>query len=215
MNWMHAFFGLGVAIGPLIMTGVLGAGLGWRWGYGIVAAAQLALATAFALSARAWRERTPVGPEAAPAVVDPSADPATSGPAAGVGPSAAGSAAAADGAGPAVEPAAPAAAVGVAVEPAAPVARPVPVRETLRLPAVWLGMLAFAVYVAVEVATGLWAFLLLTEGEGSPRRSPASGSRPTGGASSWGASCRGWWPSGGGRPGCCVPACSAWRPAPR
>ncbi|MEV4200494.1 MFS transporter [Micromonospora globbae] len=166
MNWMHAFFGLGVAIGPLIMTGVLGAGLGWRWGYGIVAAAQLALATAFALSARAWRERTPVGPEAAPAVVDPSADPATSGPAAGVGPSAAGSAAVTDGAGPAAEPAAPAAAVGVAVEPAAPVARPVPVRETLRLPAVWLGMLAFAVYVAVEVATGLWAFLLLTEGRG-------------------------------------------------
>ncbi|MFD0785718.1 MFS transporter, partial [Micromonospora azadirachtae] len=53
MNWMHAFFGLGVAIGPLIMTGALGAGLSWRWGYGIVAAAQLALATAFASSVRA------------------------------------------------------------------------------------------------------------------------------------------------------------------
>ncbi|MGW5670496.1 MFS transporter, partial [Micromonospora sp. NPDC003776] len=57
MNWMHAFFGLGVAIGPLIMTGVMGAGLSWRWGYGLVAAAQLALATAFALTVRAWRDR--------------------------------------------------------------------------------------------------------------------------------------------------------------
>ena len=32
MNWMHAFFGLGVAIGPLIMTGALSAGLAWRLG---------------------------------------------------------------------------------------------------------------------------------------------------------------------------------------
>ncbi|MFC4017505.1 MFS transporter [Micromonospora sp. GCM10011542] len=115
MNWMHAFFGLGVAIGPLIMTGALSAGLAWRWGYGIVAAAQLALATAFALTVRAWRQRAaPGGPvERAP------------------GPR--------------------------------PVVR---VRETLRLPAVWSGALAFALYVAIEVAAGLWAFLLLTEGRG-------------------------------------------------
>ncbi|MFY1620660.1 MFS transporter [Micromonospora sp. WMMD736] len=57
MNWLHAFFGLGVAIGPLIMTAALSAGLASRWGYGIVAAAQLALATAFALTVRAWRRR--------------------------------------------------------------------------------------------------------------------------------------------------------------
>ncbi|MFI7606092.1 MFS transporter [Micromonospora sp. NPDC049366] len=130
MNWMHAFFGLGVAIGPLIMTGVLSAGLAWRWGYGIVAGAQLALAAAFALTVRAWRR--------GPARADTSATPAVvadavSGPAGGTheGP---------------------------------PV--PVPVRETLRLPAVWVGALAFMVYVAIEVTTGLWAFLLLTEGRG-------------------------------------------------
>ena len=40
------------------------------------------------------------------------------------------------------------------------------VAETLRLPAVWLGSLAFTVYVAIEAAAGLWAFLLLTEGRG-------------------------------------------------
>ncbi len=42
----------------------------------------------------------------------------------------------------------------------------VPVRATLRLPAVWSGTLAFALYVAIEVSAGLWAFLLLTEGRG-------------------------------------------------
>ncbi|MBQ0906596.1 sugar MFS transporter [Micromonospora sp. U21] len=118
MNWMHAFFGLGVAIGPLIMTAALSAGLAWRWGYGIVAAAQLALATAFALTVRAWRRR----------------DPAESG-------------------------------AAVATSPAPPAAQ-VSIRATLRLPAVWSGALAFALYVAIEVSAGLWAFLLLTEGRG-------------------------------------------------
>ena len=120
MNWMHAFFGLGVALGPLIMTGALSAGLSWRWGYGMVAAAQLALATAFALTVRAWRDRTG---ERAPTGSAPGAAPV--------------------------------------VAPTIP-----PVRATLRLPAVWLGGAAFALYVAIEVAAGLWAFLLLTEGRG-------------------------------------------------
>lgn len=58
MNWLHAFFGLGVALGPLIMTSAIGAGLSWRWGYGIVASAQVLLALAFVLTVRAWT-RTP------------------------------------------------------------------------------------------------------------------------------------------------------------
>ncbi|MBQ1073803.1 MFS transporter [Micromonospora sp. C31] len=120
MNWMHAFFGLGVALGPLIMTGALSVGLSWRWGYGLVAGAQLALAAAFALTVRAWRDRAPArGPAGSTA--------------------------------------------GEAVVAAPAVTR---VRDTLRLPAVWLGTAAFAVYVAIEVAAGLWAFLLLTEGRG-------------------------------------------------
>ncbi|WP_433119922.1 MFS transporter [Micromonospora sp. CA-246542] len=117
MNWLHAFFGLGVAIGPLIMTAALSVGLAWRWGYGIVAAAQLALATAFALTVRAWRRRDPA----------PGASAETS-------------------------------------DTAAPVR--VPVLATLRLPVVWSGTLAFALYVAIEVSAGLWAFLLLTQGRG-------------------------------------------------
>ncbi|WCN83590.1 MFS transporter [Micromonospora sp. LH3U1] len=135
MNWLHAFFGLGVAIGPLIMTGVLSAGLAWRWGYGVVAAAQLVLAIAFALTVRAW-QRVPA---------------AEAGAAVGTGPTEAGAAAGS----------APVAAGGGTSS-----AVRVPVRATLRLPAVWSGTLAFALYVAIEVSAGLWAFLLLTEGRG-------------------------------------------------
>ncbi|MFI6266410.1 MFS transporter [Micromonospora sp. NPDC051006] len=148
MNWMHAFFGLGVAIGPLIMTSALSLGLAWRWGYGIVAVAQLALAAAFALSVRAWRDRSRQAiPDAPAAVAD-----AASGPVGSVGVAPTVGTTDAD-----------RAAVGTA---GPPIARPVPVRETLRLPAVWLGAVAFALYVAIEVAAGLWAFLLLTEARG-------------------------------------------------
>ncbi|MEU4477367.1 MFS transporter [Micromonospora sp. NPDC023966] len=127
MNWMHAFFGLGVAIGPLIMTGVLGAGLSWRWGYALVAVAQLALATAFALTVRLWRGGPPAGATLPPDPIAPQVVPG---------------------------------------EPAGAAARRASIGATLRLPAVWLGGAAFAVYVAIEVSTGLWAFLLLTEGRG-------------------------------------------------
>ncbi|MBE1488813.1 MFS transporter [Plantactinospora soyae] len=118
MNWLHACFGLGVAIGPLIMTTVLGAGLAWRWGYGIVAAAQVVLALAFVLTARNWAQHRPVTGIPAPDGVP------------------------------------------------APPTGPVRIGATLALPAVWFGALTFAVYVAIEVAAGLWAFLLLTEDRG-------------------------------------------------
>jgi fucose permease len=121
MNWLHAFFGLGVAIGPLIMTTVIASGLAWRWGYGVVATAQAVLALAFAGTAGWWQDRHPGG------AADAAGHKATAG------------------------------------------SRPLPVRETLALPAVWFGALTFAVYVAIEMSAGLWAFLLLTEG----RRLPA------------------------------------------
>ena len=57
MNWLHAFFGLGVAIGPALMTAVLESGESWRLGYGIVATAQAVLALAFVLTVRSWRAR--------------------------------------------------------------------------------------------------------------------------------------------------------------
>jgi len=49
LNWMHAAFGLGAAIGPLIMTAVLNSGLSWSIGYLGVAFAQLGLAAGYAV----------------------------------------------------------------------------------------------------------------------------------------------------------------------
>ncbi|MEV4722859.1 MFS transporter [Micromonospora humida] len=150
MNWMHAFFGLGVAIGPLVMTAMLSTGAGWRWGYAVTAAAQLALATAFALTVGAWRDRTAGSPPSPAAPVDRTVgarpDDSVVAPAGHPGP--------VDG--PAV-----AGRGGSAGGPAG-----VRIADTLRLPAVWFGALAFAVYVAIEVSAGLYAFLLLTEGRG-------------------------------------------------
>ncbi|MGV9976884.1 MFS transporter [Micromonospora wenchangensis] len=161
MNWMHAFFGLGVAIGPLVMTAMLSTGAGWRWGYAVTAAAQLALATAFALTVGAWRDRTAGSPPPHAAPVDRTVgarpDDSVVVPA-GHGGLVDDSAVAGHG-GPVDDPAA--AGHGGSAVPAG-----VRIADTLRLPAVWFGALAFAVYVAIEVSAGLYAFLLLTEGRG-------------------------------------------------
>jgi fucose permease len=53
LNWLHASFGVGAMLGPLLMTGLLGAGFGWQWGYAIVGGAQLLLALCFGLT-RGW-----------------------------------------------------------------------------------------------------------------------------------------------------------------
>ena len=54
VNWLHACYGIGAAIGPVIMTTVLNAGHSWRWGYAIVAISQLAMAIAFGLTRNLW-----------------------------------------------------------------------------------------------------------------------------------------------------------------
>jgi fucose permease len=55
LNWLHACFGIGATLGPLIMTGVLTRGLSWRVGYLIVGGVQLVLASAFALTRNLWQ----------------------------------------------------------------------------------------------------------------------------------------------------------------
>ncbi len=54
MNWLHASFGLGATIGPLLMSGVISAGQPYRLGYLIVGVAQLLLAGCFALTCKRW-----------------------------------------------------------------------------------------------------------------------------------------------------------------
>jgi len=145
MNWLHAFFGLGVAIGPLIMTAVLSGGLSWRWGYGIVASAQAVLALAFFVTVRSWTRHRPRAAVAPAEVVTAGGSVPAPGAAASGG----------------AERGQVAVVATTDQEPAR-----VRTRDTLTIPAVWLGVLAFAVYVAVEAGAGLWAFLLLTEARG-------------------------------------------------
>ncbi len=56
MNWLHAFWGVGVTISPLIMslflTGSFGA---WRNGYRVIALLQFSIAVVIAFSLKKWR----------------------------------------------------------------------------------------------------------------------------------------------------------------
>jgi fucose permease len=60
MNWLHAFFGVGTTLGPLIVTAVLTSGHAWRWSYVIVGSAQLLLAATFFATRARWAD-VPVG----------------------------------------------------------------------------------------------------------------------------------------------------------
>jgi fucose permease len=53
VSWLHGSWGLGAALGPLLMTAVLASGLPWRWGYAIVGLGLLAMSLGFART-RAW-----------------------------------------------------------------------------------------------------------------------------------------------------------------
>ena len=55
MNWLHASFGLGAALGPLILTTLFSIGESWRWAYAIAGIVQLILAGAFALTLKRWK----------------------------------------------------------------------------------------------------------------------------------------------------------------
>ena len=44
INWMHASYGLGATIGPLLVTALLSGGLSWHRAYGLMALVQAALA---------------------------------------------------------------------------------------------------------------------------------------------------------------------------
>jgi fucose permease len=60
LNWLHAFFGVGTTLGPLIVTAVLTSGHAWRWSYVIVGSAQLLLAATFFATRARWA-RVPIG----------------------------------------------------------------------------------------------------------------------------------------------------------
>jgi fucose permease len=56
INWMHASFGLGASIGPLVTTAIITRGGSWRWGYAMVSSALILVAVAIAATLRRWQE---------------------------------------------------------------------------------------------------------------------------------------------------------------
>lgn len=55
MNWLHACFGIGVTLSPLIMTELIARGSNWRLGYGLVFGYSLVVLLSLVLNQRAWR----------------------------------------------------------------------------------------------------------------------------------------------------------------
>jgi fucose permease len=54
VNVLHAFWGVGAAAGPALMTAILSTGGSWQDGYRIIIAAEIALGAAFFLTRRRW-----------------------------------------------------------------------------------------------------------------------------------------------------------------
>lgn len=60
VNWLHACYGIGATIGPIIMTSVLMASHPWQRGYVIVSIAQLGLAMGFGMTKKLWANKRDV-----------------------------------------------------------------------------------------------------------------------------------------------------------
>ncbi len=54
MNWLHAGFGLGATISPILVMAVLSLGRSWRWGYVVVAVSFAILSVLFFLTRKRW-----------------------------------------------------------------------------------------------------------------------------------------------------------------
>lgn len=58
MQWLHASFGVGVTLGPIIMTVGLNWFNSWHWGYRNVGTAQIVLALCFMLTISMWQQKS-------------------------------------------------------------------------------------------------------------------------------------------------------------
>lgn len=59
MNWLHASFGVGAALGPFVVDAGFAWSGSWRWSYGVTAVLQLAAAAAYFWTRRSWGEARP------------------------------------------------------------------------------------------------------------------------------------------------------------
>jgi fucose permease len=74
MNWLHSFWGVGAAIGPIIMAGYLAKGVSWNSGYEAVAWIQLILVIILLFSLPLWAksQESPetIGDQKSPNLID-------------------------------------------------------------------------------------------------------------------------------------------------
>ena len=54
LNWLHAGFGVGATIGPMMMSGFLSTSLSWRGGYGAIGVVALLAAAVFVATRHRW-----------------------------------------------------------------------------------------------------------------------------------------------------------------
>jgi len=152
MQWLHATYGVGATLGPVIMTLAISALDSWRWGYVMVGGLELGLAACFMLTVSRWSGSTAATDDEGPAGNTTATD----------------SEGSADDAAP-IEGKRHARGQGVRGRDQQP-DDDVRMLETLREWRVWLSMFLFFVYMGIEVALGSWAYTLLTESRGvSPR----------------------------------------------
>jgi fucose permease len=67
MNWLHASWGVGATVGPIVMTSAIAGAGGWRRGYQAISGIQAALAVLFFLSLGLWSRVASTRAEAAAA----------------------------------------------------------------------------------------------------------------------------------------------------
>jgi fucose permease len=58
MQWLHASYGVGVTLGPIIMTVGLNLYNAWQWGYHSVGIAQILLAICFIITLSMWTQKS-------------------------------------------------------------------------------------------------------------------------------------------------------------
>jgi fucose permease len=64
MNWLHAAFGIGVTITPLVMSAIFAAQLSWRYGYVIASICAALVAALFFITRNQWRSSKAMGDDA-------------------------------------------------------------------------------------------------------------------------------------------------------
>lgn len=76
ITWMHASYGAGAALGPVLVTALLSNAVTWRWIYMIMGLAQGLLAAVFTVAHQAWAPPTCAVPTAVPRRVERAPRPA-------------------------------------------------------------------------------------------------------------------------------------------